>query len=110
MAFVSNRAGPTTLYTAPVGGGARDLWRETPVHSTLPRRATGQVRVRVLGPDGVAMPARVSVEASDGRAYAPAGGFQRVISATETHYFHAAGALTVEVAAGRSMIEAVRGF
>jgi TolB protein len=110
VAFASNRAGPTALFTAPIGGGARDLWRAATVTTTRPRRATGLVRVRVLGPDGRAMPARVSVEASDGRAYAPAGGFHRVIAATETHYFHAAGVVTVEVPAGRTIIEAIRGF
>ncbi|MCG8557521.1 MAG: hypothetical protein MJD61_19875, partial [Proteobacteria bacterium] len=53
---------------------------------------------------------RIYLKASDGRAYAPNGGFHRVISATETHYFHTNGEFTVEVPAGQATVEAMRGF
>ena len=39
--------------------------------------------------------------------YAPDGGFHRVISVTETHYFHSAGRSEIEVPAGRTSIEAM---
>ncbi|HEX6937810.1 MAG TPA: CehA/McbA family metallohydrolase [Longimicrobiales bacterium] len=110
FAFVSNRAGPTTLFTVEAAGGPPASWREVPIRARRARRPTGRVRVRVLDRDGRPMPARVTVEASDGRAYAPDGGFHRVISATETHYFHTTGEFEVEVPAGRVVLEAVRGY
>jgi TolB protein len=56
------------------------------------------------------MPSRIQLLASDGRAYAPDGNYHRVISVTETHYFHTGGESEVEVPAGPVEIEAVRGF
>ncbi|HEX7119010.1 MAG TPA: CehA/McbA family metallohydrolase [Longimicrobiales bacterium] len=110
FAFVSNRTGPTTLYTAAAGGGPPASWREVPILARRARRPTGRVRVRVLDPDGRPTPARIYLMASDGRAYAPDGGFHRVISATETHYFHTTGAFEVEVPAGRVALEALKGY
>lgn len=110
FAFLSNSTGPTTLFVAPIGGGPRASWTEVAVRSRTPRSATGRVRGRIAGPDGRPMPARIYPMASDGRAYAPDGGFHRVIAATETHYFHAPGAFELEVPAGTLKLEAVRGF
>ena len=109
IAFVSNRGGPTRLYTVGMGGGPPASWREVAIRRS-PRVPHGRVRVRVLGPGGKAVPARVQLLASDGRAYAPDGGFHRVIAATETHYFHTAGEAEVELPAGPASIEAMRGF
>jgi len=110
FAFVSNRSGPTVLYTADMGGGPFASWHAVPIRSRRPRVATGRVRVTVLGPDGKALPARIYVAASDGRSYAPDGGFQRVLSATETHYFDTMRPFEVEVPAGQTTIEAMHGF
>ncbi|HEX6966485.1 MAG TPA: CehA/McbA family metallohydrolase [Gemmatimonadaceae bacterium] len=110
FAFVSNLAGPTTLYTVAMGGGPLPSWHAVPIRARTSRTPTGRVRVRVVGPDGRAMPARIYLHASDGRSYAPDGGFHRVISATETHYFETPGTFEVEVPAGRTSIEAVKGF
>jgi TolB protein len=110
FAFVSNRTGPTTLYTVGAGGGRVASWKEVPIETRRSRTPTGRVRVRVLGPDGALMPGRIQLEASDGRSYAPDGGFHRVISVTETHYFHTTGESEVEVPAGRVTIEALRGW
>ncbi|MGH7575138.1 MAG: CehA/McbA family metallohydrolase [Longimicrobiales bacterium] len=110
FAFVSNHSGPTTLYTAGIGGGPRASWREVPIASRRPASPAGRLEVQVLGPDGRPTPARIYIEASDGRAYSPDGGFHRVIAATETHYFHTTGELEIEVPAGRTTIEALRGF
>jgi TolB protein len=110
FAFVSNRAGATVLYTASSGGGPFPSWRDVPVKTRRSRVTTGRARVRVLGPDGQPVAARIYVRASDGRSYAPDGGFHRVISVTETHYFHTTGEFEVELPAGRATIEAMKGF
>ncbi|MGH7459527.1 MAG: CehA/McbA family metallohydrolase [Longimicrobiales bacterium] len=110
FAFISNRSGPMVLYTAPIGGGPLSSWQEVPLRARTPRAATGRVRVRVLGPDGQLMPARIYLLGSDGRGYTPDGGFHRVIAATETHYFHTQGEFEVEVPAGRTQIDALRGY
>jgi len=111
FAFVSNHEGPTTLYTVEAGGGPRSSWRPVPIRSRRARRTqTGRIRGRVVGPHGSPVPARIHIEASDGRGYAPDGGYHRVASATETHYFHTGGEFEVEVPAGSTWLEAVRGF
>jgi TolB protein len=110
FAFVSNRAGATVLYTAPSGGGPVSSWKDVPVKTRRSRVATGRARVRVLGPNGRPVAARIYLRASDGRSYAPDGGFHRVISVTETHYFQTTGEFEVEVPAGRATIEAMKGF
>jgi len=110
FAFVSNRAGATTLYVANIGGGRESVWRAVPIRSFKSRTPTGRLRVTVLGPDGKVTAARIYLTASDGRSYAPAGAFHRVISATETHYFQAPRSFEVEVPAGRTSVEAMKGF
>lgn len=110
LAFVSNRSGPARLFTMPAGGGSAEAWRKAAVTSLQARRATGQLRLRVLGPDGQPVAARVYLEASDGRSYAPGKGFHRVVSAGEQHYFHTDGSDTVTVPAGTVRLEAMKGF
>lgn len=110
FAFVSTRTGPTKLYTAAIGGGPFSAWREVRITGRRSRVPTGRVRIRVHGPDGRIMPAQVQLVASDGRAYAPDGGFHRVIAATETHYFLTSGDDEVELPAGRASIEAMRAW
>ena len=110
FAFVSNHTGPTTLYTVAAGGGPLPSWHAVPINARRSRASTGRVRVRVVGPDGHASPARIYLKASDDRSYAPDGGFHRVISATETHYFQTTGEFEVEVPAGRTTVEAMKGF
>jgi TolB protein len=110
FAFVSNRSGPMVLYTAPIGGGPLSSWHPVALRARTSRTPTGRVRARVLGPDGRPMPSRIYLKGSDGRGYSPDGGFHRVIAATETHYFHTQGEFEVEVPAGRTTIEALRGW
>jgi len=110
FAFVSNRSGPTTLHTVSIGGGPVQSWREVKFAVRTPRVPTGKVRLRVLGPGGQPAAARVYVQASDKRSYAPDGGFHRVIAATETHYFHTTGESEIEVPAGATTIEALKGW
>lgn len=110
FAFVSNRTGPTTLYTVDAGGGPLASWHAVPMPGRRARGPTGRVEVRVVDARGALTPARIDLVAADGRSYAPDGGFHRVMSSTETHYFETTGAFEVEVPAGRTTIEAVRGF
>lgn len=110
FAFVSNHAGPTTLYTADIAGGRPSSWQEVRITSRRPVEPEGRVRVRVLGPDGQPMPARVYLDASDGRSYSPEGGFHRAMMVHDRHYFHTAGEDLVDVPAGAVRITALRGF
>ncbi len=110
FAFVSNRTGPTTLYTANISGGLLSAWQAVAMRGRRSRLPTGRVRLRVVDASGMPVAARVTVQASDGRSYAPDGGFHRVIAVTETHYFHTAGEAEVEVPAGRVTIDAAKGF
>jgi TolB protein len=110
FAFVSNHDGPTTLYTAPMAGGRRSAWTEVPITARRPVRPEGRVRLRILGPDGTTMPARVYLDASDGRSYSPEGGFHRAMMVFDRHYFHTPGEDVVVVPAGTTRLEALRGF
>jgi hypothetical protein len=101
IVFTTNRDGHPALEVIGVhGGGARPL----PV--TGLRRAGpqwGRLRVRP------SEPARVTVIGADGRAHAPPGSFRRIVSYTETHYFHAAGEFTVELPPGPATVRLKRG-
>src|SRR5215475_8462015 len=66
---------------------------------------------------GNAVPARISVIGSDGRAYAPADrwmhaddGFDRKLQRFENHYFHCPGTCTLTLPRGRARIAALRGL
>ena len=109
FAFVAFDAGVPTLYTADIAGGRKSAWREVKItarHTTAP---TGRVRIRVQGADGRPLPARVYVDGSDGRGYSPDGAFHRAMMVYDRHYFHTEGEAEVEVPAGRTNIEALRG-
>ncbi len=110
IAFVSNHRGPTTLYTLSSAGGARSAWRPVRIESRRPRFETGRVRGTVRGPDGSVVPARVMLVASDDRSYTENGGFHRMVPSTRTHFQHTSGSFEIEVPAGTTNIEAMRGF
>ena len=110
IAFVSNERGPTELHVMSVAGGARGSWRTLDVSERRHLVPTGRVYGQILGASGQDTPARVSVTASDGRAYAPRDGFHRVLTPTETHYFRTTGTFEVEVPAGPVTIQARKGL
>lgn len=110
FAFVRFEGGVPTLYTADIAGGRASTWREVRVAARQTPAPTGRVRVRVVGPDGQLTPARVYVDASDGRSYAPAGAFHRAMMVFDRHYFHTSGEAEIEVPAGRTTLEALRGW
>ncbi|NNF13492.1 MAG: hypothetical protein HKN72_09720, partial [Gemmatimonadetes bacterium] len=110
VAFVGNHEGATALWVTSLYGGGNRAWRRITSQQLTPTYETATLRGRVVGPDGVAVPARIQLLASDGRAYAPEGAFHRVSPANEIHYFHTGGEFEVTVPAGEVRVEALRGF
>jgi len=110
VAFVSNKAGPTVLNVVGTGGGNRPLWNRVDMSDRDAREPTGTLRGRVLDEGGRPVAARVMITASDGRAYTENGGFHRMVPATRTHYQHTDGTFEIDVPAGRTRVEAMRGF
>jgi TolB protein len=110
FAFVAFRAGVPRLFTADIAGGRQSTWREVRITSRRATTATGRIKIRVRGTDGRPMPARLYVDGSDGRSYAPEGAFHRAMMVTDRHYFHTMGDAEIELPAGRATIEAVRGW
>ncbi len=114
VAYISNEGGPTGLVVQDVVGGATQ-----PVVARERRwlRPHGRLVVDVVDESGQRVPARVSVDASDGRAYAPAeawlhadDGFDRSRQRFESHYFHCAPPCSLDVPAGAARVRVWRGF
>jgi TolB protein len=110
FAFVAFRAGVPGLYLCDLAGGRAQTWREVKIAARRSATETAHVRIRVVGPDGRPIPARVYVDASDGRSYTPNGLFHRAMMVTDRHYFHLSGEAQVELPVGRTTIEALRGW
>ncbi len=119
IAYIDNTpldgvAGNTALRIVDVIGGA--------THTIAPMRLTWKTpRVRLVvditDENGKPTPARVSVLASDGRAYAPRDawmhsddGFDHALQASENHYFHCAPPCTLEVPVGPIHVTVQHGF
>ncbi|MDE2882183.1 MAG: CehA/McbA family metallohydrolase [Acidobacteriota bacterium] len=101
LVFTTNRNGEPALEVIGVhGGGSRPL-PVTGLERAGP--AWGRLRVRL------SQPARATVLGADGRSHAPRGVFRRIVSYTETHYFHAAGEFTVELPPGAATVRLKRG-
>jgi TolB protein len=112
--FVSNEHGNTSLVVQEVVGGARREVVAAERHYRMPRT---RLTVDVMDGAGHRVPARVSVLASDGRAYAPRDawmhgddGFDRTLQPQETHYFHCSPPCELEVPAGKASVTVQRGF
>ena len=110
FAFVAFRDAVPTLHTADIAGGRRTTWREVKIEERRHATPTGRVRLRVLGPGARRMPARVYLDASDGRSYSPDRAFHRAMMVTDRHWFHTPGESEIEVPAGRTTIEVIRGW
>src|SRR5215469_14189201 len=109
IAFSSTLGGPPHLEIVTAGGARRQGWTEVKITGRKPLEVSGRVRVRVLGPDGKPIPARMTLDGSDQRSYAPDGAFHRVSPVTDTHNFPSSGAFEIEVPAGHTHIFAMRG-
>ncbi|MDE2795882.1 MAG: CehA/McbA family metallohydrolase [Gemmatimonadota bacterium] len=110
IAFVSNEKGPTELHVMAVSGGARASWKTLDVSDRAYLDPVGRLRATVLDETGNPTPARVTVYGPDGRGYTPRGGFHRVLTPTETHYFRTTGTFEVEVPAGPATIQVRKGL
>jgi TolB protein len=110
FAFVQYDAGVPALYVAPITGGRAGAWRKLSVTKRRSLTPTGRLQLRVVGPDGAPVGARIYVDAIDGRHYTPDDGFHRSMMVFDRHYFHMTAATEVEVPAGRTTVEAVRGW
>lgn len=101
IAYTTNRGGEPELRTIGVEGGS-----SRPVRISGLRRAGPEWgRLRVESD----LPARATVLGADGRAHAPRGVFRRIVSYTETHYFHTAGSFEVELPPGPAVVRLKRG-
>ncbi|PYP36055.1 MAG: hypothetical protein DMD46_10365 [Gemmatimonadetes bacterium] len=113
IAYIANEGGNTSLWVIEVPGG-----RKQPVEPTERRYrgAVGTLRVEVVDRDGRRTPARVSVTASDGRAYAPDDAWRHADEAFdrgerpfEYGYFHSTGTAELTVPAGKVHVEVWHG-
>jgi hypothetical protein len=97
-----------------LAGGAHTLVNAAERKYKTPRAA---LHLSVRDEKGAIVPARISVVANDGRAYAPDDawmhaddGFDRSLQPFENHYFHCAGDCTVDVPVGSTHVVVTRGM
>jgi dipeptidyl aminopeptidase/acylaminoacyl peptidase len=114
IAFISNRAGTTEIYLQDTIGGAQ---RRLEINSRHYLNPTGELRLRTLDGEGRTKAARIAILAADGRAYAPDtawihadDGYDRKLSAFETHYFHSDGDAVITLPVGSASITVWRGL
>lgn len=114
IAFISNRGGNTSLWIQTIPG---DTQSQLTVGQRKYLRPMGRVVLRVVGPNGAAMSARVFLTGSDRRAYAPDDAwmqaddsFTRSERQFEAHYFESTGRSEITVPAGAITLEVMHGF
>ena len=102
IAYVSNQHGVSDLRLLKVVGGAE---RKIEIRRRVYRRPMGKLEVRA------SEPARWYLLASDGKTYVPEDAYQRVPGrAGHGDYFHAGRQFAIELPAGESTLEAVKGI
>jgi Tol biopolymer transport system component len=114
VGYISNEDGNTSLWVQALAGGA--LTRVDAVRRTY-KTPRSSLHLSVLDEKGATVAARISVVATDGRAYAPDNswmhaddGFDRSLQPFENHYFHCAGDCTVDVPVGAAHIVVTHGM
>jgi TolB protein len=114
IGYISNEEGNTSLWVQEIVGGARTRINATQRHYL---QKLGGLQMNVRDENGKTVPARVSVLAADGRAYAPDNawmhaddGFDRSLQAFENHYFHCTGECTLTVPTGDAQLRVSRGL
>ena len=114
IGYISNETGDTSLWVQTLVGGARMRIDTSHRHY---KRPVAVLHVAVRDETGAIVPSRISVLASDGRAYAPDSawmqaddGFDRKLQAFETHYFHCPGECTLVIPTGATTVSVTRGM
>ncbi|MBP8098533.1 MAG: CehA/McbA family metallohydrolase, partial [Arenimonas sp.] len=114
IAYIGNARGNTELLLMEVIGGASRTITAAKRKYLAPR---GQLVLDVVDESGQRIPSRVSVVASDGRAYAPDSawmhaddGFDRALQSSETRYFHCAPPCLLELPPGKVEVTVQHGF
>ena len=110
IAHVSNHLGNIDLFTMPVSGGDKE---HVGIKSLKFRQPSGQLRVMIRDALGRTAPARLYVQASDGKAYAPQGSaifyYPLEPGGEREGFFVASGDDLFTVAAGRLRLIARKG-
>ncbi|MFO1402159.1 MAG: CehA/McbA family metallohydrolase [Steroidobacteraceae bacterium] len=114
IAYISNERGNTSLVLLETLGGARRVLAATQRRTLRP---AARLVLDIVDAAGARTSARVSVQAADGRAYAPADawmraddGFDRARQPLETHYFHCAPPCALDLPAGSARVSVQHGF
>jgi TolB protein len=107
IAMLDNESGVPELAVVDAATGAR---RRLAITSRKWRRPTGTIGLRIVdAANNRQMPARVHVAAGDGRFYAPHNAYARLTWAGDRVY-HSPGSDAIDVPAGKTTLEIVRGF
>lgn len=111
IAFSSNKLGNMDVFTMPVSGGEAQHVR---IEGLQFRRPSGRIRVTVVDEMDRPTAARLYVEASDGKGYAPQGEpifyYPLEPGGRRDAFFVAVGSAEFEVPAGPLRLTAVKGF
>src|SRR5216684_2642105 len=115
IAFISNRGGNTSLWVQTIPGGAQT---QVAARERKYLKPMARLSLKVLGPGGKPVAARVFVTGADGRSYAPDDAwmyaddsFTRSERPFEAHYFDTAGVSEMMVPVGGSIeVGIMRGF
>ncbi|HET9418413.1 MAG TPA: CehA/McbA family metallohydrolase [Chthoniobacterales bacterium] len=114
VGYISNEEGNTSLWVQEIVGGART--RVNANHRQY-LHEVGRLQLTVRDEHGNSVPARVSVIAADGRAYAPDNawmhaddGFDRDVQPFENHYFHCPGECTLTLSTGDARLQVFHGM
>jgi TolB protein len=110
IAHVSNHMGNIDLFLMPAGGGEKE---HVAIAGLKFRGQSAKVRVQVRDEMGRPTAARLYVEASDGKSYAPRGSpiyyYPRVRGGARSGFFIASGDDTFAIPAGRLRLVASKG-
>ena len=109
IVYVSNRHGGSELRLLKSFGGEDTA---VTIRRRVHRLPRGTLQVTVADSEsGRPTPARIMLRASDGKAYAPDGAFQRVAArALHLDFFHTGGEFSVSVPAGEVSVVAMKGL
>jgi TolB protein len=114
IAFISNRAGNTSLWIQEIPGGAQ---RQVVTRQRRYKKPGSQLTIKVVDAAGHPTAARIFITGPDGRAYAPDDAWMRADDSFdrkerpfEAHYFHTAGEAKVTVPAGQVDVQVMKGF